>query len=162
MKCAKCGSDVPSGKRFCADCGSEIKLAENELGNAEAAGRRQGTGGRRQLMNVAILVASFIVFIAIIWVAMGSSFSSSSETVVIRIQSDTSWSGSIGTLESSRSIDGSGSGEYQLSGDVFSAVIQKDTESGYLTVSIIADGVVKVTDTTTAQYGVVSVSWADY
>ena len=67
--------------------------------------------------------------------------------------------GSIGGDGSSRSIDGSGADTWKLSGyTIVSAVIQKETDYGYLTVRIPKDGKVMDSQTTTAPYGAVSVS----
>ena len=57
-------------------------------------------------------------------------------------------------------LDGeySGSETWKVTGTIAVAVIQKDTEYGYLTVSIRRDGKVLDSQTTTAAYGVVSVS----
>jgi len=81
-------------------------------------------------------------------------------TVVIQITSNTSWSGSIGGDAQSTSVDGSGSQSFQVRGSIIVAVVQKQTDYGFLTVSIIINGNTKVSQSTTAEYGVVSVSWS--
>jgi hypothetical protein len=83
------------------------------------------------------------------------------------IKSDTSWSGCYGTLSGSTTVDGYGNDEFSVSldwvdGDVISAVFQKQTYGGTLTAEIVVDGSVKVTQTTTADFGVVSVVWATW
>jgi hypothetical protein len=78
----------------------------------------------------------------------------------IQISSNTSWSGSIGADGETTTVDGSGSQSFTVKGTIIVAVIQKQTEQGYLTVSIIVDGQTKASQTTTAAYGVVSVSWS--
>ena len=107
----------------------------------------------------------FFIFIAIIWGVVWLTTpkievpESSTATFYIEIESDTSWMGSIGGDGSSRSIDGHGSQTWKLTGyTVVSAVIQKTTEYGYLTVRILKDGKIVDSQTTTAAYGVVTVS----
>lgn len=162
LKCPKCGYYNPLGQKFCGACGREFQIVSGDTGTRELAQPRGGKGSSKQLTVLILAAVIFIVVFAIVWTTFDSLSGSSSKSATIRIQSDTNWSGSIGTLASSRSIDGSGSQDFKLNGDVFSAVIQKSTEEGYVTVSIIADGVVRATETTTAAYGVASVSWGNY
>ena len=81
--------------------------------------------------------------------------------VQVHIISDGSWSGSIGDLGGQSTYDGSGEDTIDL-GDaesVVSAAIQKQTgDSSELKVEIIKDGKVIKEGSTTAEYGVVSVS----
>jgi hypothetical protein len=109
--------------------------------------------------NVAFGVIIFLVFIGVIiwWVWPRGP---ATVTATIQIVSNTSWSGSIGADGESRTVDGSGSQSFTVKGTIIVAVIQKQTEGGYLTVSIIVDGQMKASQTTTAAYGVISVSWS--
>ena len=81
--------------------------------------------------------------------------------VQVHIISDGSWSGSIGDLGGQSTYDGSDEDTIDL-GDaesVVSAAIQKQTgDSSELKVEIIKDGKVIKEGSTTAEYGVVSVS----
>ncbi len=80
----------------------------------------------------------------------------------VRITYDGSWSGAIGSTDSTTSYDGSGSETIDLgevSYDIVSAVIQKmDGGSGELKVEILKDGEVVKEGSTTADYGVVSIA----
>jgi hypothetical protein len=78
-------------------------------------------------------------------------------TVIINYSG--SWSGSVGSEDGQRSVQGSGREEFEVEGDIVSAVAQKrDASRGRLTVLIaVGDNVVKG-KYTTAQYGTVSVS----
>lgn len=76
----------------------------------------------------------------------------------IRIESNTDWAGSIGADGSSWTIEGYGSETRKVTGTIAVAVIQKQTDYGYLTVTILRDEKVLDSQTTTAAYGVVSVS----
>jgi len=72
-----------------------------------------------------------------------------------------SFSGSYGDLSGQTSVDGTVPTTYTIgnpSGDIVSAVFQKQTEGGTLTVQLVKDGVVVASQTTTAAYGIVSVS----
>jgi hypothetical protein len=106
--------------------------------------------------------AGLIVFLILIGVFVWWIWPKGPATVTatIQISSNTSWSGSIGADAQSTTVDGSGSRSYQVTGSIIVAVIQKQTEGGSLTVSIIVNGQTKATQTTSAAYGVVTVSWS--
>lgn len=110
-------------------------------------------------------VAVFGIFLLIIIIGgaiwYGSVMSTPSitkATFTIVIESDTSWMGSIGGLASSTSVQGYGDDSYQGTSTVVSAVIQKETDYGYLTVKILKNGDVVAQQSTSADYGVVSLS----
>jgi hypothetical protein len=78
----------------------------------------------------------------------------------VRIDYSGSWQGSIGSSGSQRSIQGSGSESYDVDADIISAVVQKrDNGRGTLTVEIREGGEVERAQSTSAQYGTVSVSY---
>jgi len=79
-------------------------------------------------------------------------------TFRIEVQSDTSWMGAIGADGNTRSVEGFGTTAFRVQGTVASAVIQKNTEHGFLRVRIFRDGTLLASQETTAAYGVVSVS----
>jgi hypothetical protein len=89
-----------------------------------------------------------------------SSSGGSSGNVVVKIITNEEWSGSVGADSNTRSIDGTGNHQENMgSPDIVSAVIQKETNStGMLKVQIVKDGQVVKEESTTAEYGVVSVS----
>ena len=81
--------------------------------------------------------------------------------VQVHIIADSEWSGSIGDAGSQSSYDGSGEDTIDLGdgGNIVSAVIQKKTaDSSELKVEILKDGKVVKEGSTTAEYGVVTVS----
>lgn len=83
----------------------------------------------------------------------------------IRVDYDGEWSGAVGGDGSSRSVDGSGTEEIEVDGDpaVISANAQKqDDSSDELTIQILQDGEVVAEQSTTAEYGVASVSESFY
>lgn len=85
------------------------------------------------------------------------------KTFRIEVESDTSWSGSFGSVEEGqRTIEGYGGHSVSFKGTICSACVQKQTEYGYLTVSIYIGTSLKATQTTTASYGVVTVSASIY
>ncbi|MFZ2071509.1 MAG: CFI-box-CTERM domain-containing protein [Halobacteriota archaeon] len=86
-------------------------------------------------------------------------------TVEIRVEgtSGLSFSGSYGDLGSQKSVDGTVPKTYTIEnpeGDIVSAVFQKQERGGELTVKLVKDGKVVKSESTTAEYGVVSVSYA--
>lgn len=91
----------------------------------------------------------------------GSSGSDGEADIRVRIITDGEWSGSVGTLESSRSVDGEGETTIDIndSADSVSASIQKEAQNDReLTVQILRGDTVLKESSTTAEFGVVSVS----
>lgn len=81
----------------------------------------------------------------------------------VRIQYSGDWQGSIATGGQSRSVEGSGTTTYDISGDPFviSANAQKmDSGGGTLTVQIVEDGQVVRETSTSASYGVAQTSYS--
>lgn len=88
---------------------------------------------------------------------------SSDAGIEVRISYSGDWSGSVGGDGTSSSVEGSGDETIPIDGDpaTVAATIQKqDDSSDELTVAILEDGEVIVEESTTAEYGVVSVSEA--
>lgn len=86
---------------------------------------------------------------------------SSDAGIEVRISYSGEWSGSIGGDGTSSSVDGSGDETIPIDDDLstVSATVQKeDDSSDELTVAILEDSEVVVEESTTAEYGVVSVS----
>jgi hypothetical protein len=82
----------------------------------------------------------------------------SEATFTIVIESDTEWSGAIGGLGGSTTRSGSGGASFTIHSSIVSACIQKQTEWGYLTVKILKNGQLVEQQSTSAAYGVVTVS----
>jgi len=84
------------------------------------------------------------------------------DKAIVLIYSDTSWSGSImDSSFDSATQDGDGNSKIiiQCNNDGFySLAIQKQTDHGYLSVSVIQDGKVLDSKATSGQYGVVSLA----
>ena len=89
-----------------------------------------------------------------------SEAASAPATVQVRVSYDGDWSGSYGDVGGQSSIDGSGSRtiEFPAESIVSVAFQKKGGDSKPLTVEIIKDGTVLKSGSTTAAYGVVSVS----
>ncbi len=109
---------------------------------------------------VIILVVLFAAVLgaAIYWVRTYHSFWNYSglpqATFTINIDSDTKWSGTI----DGASRSGEGPASFTVNSATTSAGIQKLTDSGYLTVTILKDGAIAASQTTTDAFGVVAVS----
>jgi flagellar basal body-associated protein FliL len=83
----------------------------------------------------------------------------STKSVSIEIKYSGPWTGSIGDSNGQRSIQGTGSHSYDVKSGIVTAVIQKsDNGTTPLTVNILEGDNIVETQTTTAEYGVVSVS----
>lgn len=107
---------------------------------------------RRTLLRSSVSVASLSAI-------SGCSSLGGSGPFTVIIDYNGQWSGSVGSEDGQRSVQGSGRGEFEIEGDVVSAVAQKrDARSGRLTVSIASGNNVLKRQSTTAQYGTVSVS----
>lgn len=82
--------------------------------------------------------------------------------IQVKITYDGSWSGNVGTAGSISSYDGTGDKTIDVNGssfDTVSAAIQKqDGSSSELKVQIIKDGKVVKESSTTAEYGVVTIT----
>jgi len=90
-----------------------------------------------------------------------SSSTASASGTQVRVTYSGSWTGNYGDVSGSQSVEGTGSKTFDISGspDIVSAVFQKSGGgSGTLTVDILQNGQVLETKSTSAQYGVVSVS----
>jgi hypothetical protein len=83
--------------------------------------------------------------------------------VTVRVDYDGDWTGNVGGAAASRSVEGSGSEDIsvavQSDWDVVTATMQKDDDgSGTMTVRILIDGEVVQESSTSAEFGVVTVS----
>ena len=114
-------------------------------------------------MKKMISICMFGILLLGIFLSIGCVDSDDSETeVTFKIIYTGSWSGSLGGEGSSRSVSGSGTKTFTETGSIFSAAIQKDDDStNKLTVQIIHDGDVVEESSTTAAYGIASVSWSN-
>lgn len=93
-----------------------------------------------------------------------SSSSSSASGIQVQVSYSGSWQGSYGDESGQQSVDGSGTKIFNMgSPNIVSAVFQKmDSGHGTLTVEIIENGMVVESKSTSATYGVVSVSHSFY
>ena len=104
-----------------------------------------------------------ITLMAALTIAIVSTGISTVNAATLVIKSNTKWSGSI--MDSGfdmASQDGSGNQNFEVDCSqgmkIYSTMFQKQDESGSLTVSLIQDGNMLDTKTTTAAYGVVSIA----
>lgn len=107
-----------------------------------------------------LFICLIVVFVAFIGLAMITGGSGDNTTTVV-VESDGAYSGSIGGMdEGQRTIEGNGNMNFTVNDTYASCCIQKDTFNGgeTLTVKIVRNGQVIDEQTTTADYGVVTVS----
>jgi len=153
--CVSCGSRLSNEAEFCPKCGKKI-VASPTTGAPMIASTQEKHVPRFWKIWIGVAIIA-ILFIVVFNVANRPS------VVLVKIDHSGSWSGALGYDSSTRSIDGFGPAIYriQLTGmRVVTAVIQKGSQYGTLTVSITTeDGRVLAKETTTAPYGVVTVSW---
>jgi len=151
-RCNKCGFENKEGNNYCANCGASL--------NPEAKKEKSKTKVPKQT-QIAVAVIMLIVIFSLIevgiwWSSMRSFPGMSEVTFTVVIESDTQWSGAIGGLGGSTTRSGSTS--FTIHSSIVSACIQKQTEWGYLTVKILKNGQLVEQQSTSASYGVVTVS----
>jgi hypothetical protein len=153
-RCNKCGFENKEGNNYCANCGASL--------NPETEKERQKTEVSKQTQIAVAVIAIILIFslieIGIWWSSMRSFPGMSEATFTIVIESNTEWSGAIGGLGGSTTRSGSGSASFTIHSSIVSACIQKQTEWGYLTVKILKNGQLVEQQSTSAAYGVVTVS----
>ena len=179
--CKKCGNQLELEDEFCDKCGKQcakqkkiVALEQNMTASAttldtetglQREPERAGLGIRPSILIALVLVLILAVAVAASSIhtapQIGYGGMSQATTFTIEIQSDTSWQGSIGSNGNGRSVDGSGNQNFQLQGTIVTAVIQMTTSNfdDSLTVTIVnQNNVALATQTSTAAYGVVSVT----
>jgi len=153
-RCDKCGYENKEGNKYCANCGASL--------NPEAEKERSKTEVSKQTQIAVVVIALVVIFslieVGIWWSSMRSFPGMSEATFTIVIESDTEWSGAIGGLGGSTTRSGSGGASFTIHSSIVSACIQKQTEWGYLTVKILKNGQLVEQQSTSAAYGVVTVS----
>jgi len=153
-RCNKCGFENKEGNNYCANCGASL--------NPEAGKEKSKTEVPKQTQIAVAVIILIVIFslieIGIWWSSMRSFPGMSEATFTIVIESDTEWSGAIGDLGGSTTRSGSGGASFTIHSSIVSACIQKQTEWGYLTVKILKNGQLVEQQSTSAAYGVVTVS----
>jgi len=108
----------------------------------------------RRLPAIILISALLCTFIA--------PFAVAETTWEVKIRYDGEWSGSVGG-DNSASHEGTGDKTITVTGDIASAVIQKQEDnSDELCVELWLDGEMEESSCTTAGYGVVSVSGSNF
>lgn len=111
-------------------------------------------------VGLAVVVLVVILGLALVGIATHRPLI---DVVLVKIDYSGSWSGALGYDSNTKSINGYGPTTWRvpLSGmRIVTAVIQKSATDGTLTVSITTeDGKVLARESTTAPYGVVTISW---
>lgn len=175
--CPNCGKQIDRGnQRYCRYCGAALSSASLE---DEAAERRwmssapvsplgpPGGTQKRTLTRVVwvgVVLVVVILVIAAIAISLTSRPSPGSGTggglTGFKVTGSGCWSGSFGNLGRSSSIDGCGSKDVSWACDgVLVAVVQKDDEGSWtLGVQILLNGRVIQSSSTSAGFGVVTVS----
>jgi hypothetical protein len=186
--CPNCNSTNPNNAEFCQNCGNDLKNVLPEIKNSGGASNwwnKQSTGGKAAIGLAGICCVGLILILAISGMfssdktattappVTNTSTSTPTQTTTNTTSTSTntglqihiiysgSWSGSYGDESGQQSIDGTGDKIITLSGNpnIVSVVMQKqDGGSGTLTVEILENGKVLETRSTSAEYGVVSVS----
>lgn len=105
---------------------------------------------------IAIIIVAILLFF--IFKSFSPSTSSGPYTIEVSGTSGTEFTGSIGGGGSSRTVEGTVPATYTVSGWPAVAVIQKTGEYGFISVTIKKDGETLDTESTSASYGVVTVS----
>ncbi len=108
---------------------------------------------------VLVLLLAAVLGATYYWIKSSNSFSSyaglPASTFTIKVDSDTKWSGTIG---GSSTRTGFGSTSFTINSAMASACLQKQTDYGYLTVTILKNDEVVASDTTSDSFGVIVVT----
>jgi hypothetical protein len=155
--CKKCGNKLELEDEFCDKCGAEQK----EIVVTVTAIKETSSKNRSQKTSSHLLIAVLLVVLLFL-IAGAAWYNSIPKTAyfTIMVRSNTYWHGSYGSAGGMTTVDGSGNGDFQAHGTVVAAVFQIETANygDTLTVSIYQGNTVLAKQTTTAAYGVVSVS----
>ena len=158
--CPKCGYvDAREGAMFCYGCG--VPLKQEEAKRVPPKTPQKQPGPAPIAPKPALLVGLIIVVLIVVFACALSGFLGSllGGTVKIKVVYAGSWEGSIGDDAGQRSVQGSGTQSFDMKGGIVVAVIQKmDGGGGTLTVQILQGDNVVESQSTSATYGVVSVS----
>lgn len=107
---------------------------------------------KKLVIYVGIAIVIFVVIYSFYYLQTPTS------TFTIKIESDTNWSGTIWADESSKKISGSGDRVFETTGTFNIAIIYKMTDHGYLKVTLLQDGGIIESSSTTNPYGDIVVS----
>jgi hypothetical protein len=111
------------------------------------------------MVIVLVVLSATIIGSVFYWIKATNSYSSyaglSEATFTVSIESDTKWSGTIG---GSLTRSGTGSTSFTINSAMASAILQKQTDSGYLTVTILKDDTIVASQTTYDSFGIVAVT----
>jgi len=175
--CPNCGKQVGAEENFCSNCGSRLRELTTTGERPAGAPLPQPSPkpGKRVALKVAGILSVVLLGLLVVGAVMRPSTTTpppttpppttppppipKTVTATIRIESNTWWFGSIGGDGNSRSVDGYGDREFEVTGSIIMAVVQKQTDYGYLRVSILVRGIIMASQETTAAYGLVTVSW---
>jgi hypothetical protein len=177
--CKRCGNKLELEDQFCDKCGAEQKkktvatvvtgTATEEIASKDRQQKADETETNlpqepeRSVFSIrpSILIALVLVLLLAVSVA-ALSFHATPQmaSFTIEVQSNTSWQGSYGSTGGMTSVDGSGNENFQVQGIIVSAVFQMQTGNygDTLTVSIWQGSTVLSQQSTSAAYGVVSVT----
>ena len=121
---------------------------------------------RRGISQDTAIIVGSIVVVAII-LGYAASLASTISTIIIRVQCSGPWTGNYGDMSGQQFVDGSGYHTFTLerkgqSDWVVSVVFQKQDWGAYpLTASLeIPDGEVLESQSTTADFGSVTITWS--
>lgn len=161
--CRECGAKIPRDSAFCEVCGTKLTEGATVQPSSQSTVAYEPRPTEKQTTHpaskspktlAAVLLILIIVVPSLLWINSVTRVA----TFTIQVNSDTSWTGSYGGQAGTTSVDGLGSQTFSVTGTIASAVFQKQTTYGFLEVSILLNGSVVAHQSTTAAYGVVSVS----
>lgn len=186
--CPECGKENQDNAAFCQGCGEDIKNVKpvkSSPSNERTTNQTEQQNSNKKWLGLAgICCIGLILIIAVSGMfspdkttatntssnnsvsptsstSSNDTSSSSGSGVQVKVDYAGSWSGAYGDESGTQSVDGSGTKTIDMTGNpsIVSANFQKkDSSSGTLTVEIIKDGNVIETKSTSAEYGVASVS----
>jgi len=131
--CKKCGFENRLENNYCARCGAPL---------IQDMGKNVPKSETKNQMKTVVGIIAFFIIISIIsgalwWSSFVNAPGMSQASFTIEIKCDTEWSGAIGGLGTSTTKSGYGDASFTVTSSIVSAVIQKQTDWGSLTVKQI-------------------------
>jgi len=162
IHCTQCGDEVDDDAIYCESCGH--KIGKKKKGEVKEEHERKkdyqptriqrkessdGFGKKGLVIGVVAIIIIGIVVVIVLNVRSGKE---------VKVIYEGSWSGAIVDSDGIRSISGSGTETFSVSGTVSANAQKMDGSSREITIQIIRYGNVVEEQSTTSAYGIVSVT----
>jgi len=174
--CPKCTKDIPAGSQFCWQCGTPIHLSSQPESTLDFLTKSRSMTKRKRQRQILVSILLIIIVGCVIYgVTSGGFLETFSEVsrssrpgdqeFTIRVTGDSGlkFRGDYmlvasGQSSASKSVEGTTPSTYTATGTMLSISFQKQCEGGALRVTILRGGTIVRESSTTAAFGVVTVT----